>query len=116
MASFVLRLLKSNGIKRRIAALLQTVAAIASGSPILAPYTSILASIATYLGIGGVVQAGASKSLGLSPLSTLASFFGALLLATQNVPALMPYEPLIHSIVVILSLFATGSMVSGGKG
>lgn len=109
-------IVESLGIKRRLTALLQTIAVVASSSPLLYPYVATLDAIAAWLGITGLVHAGASKALNKSPLSTWASLLGALNLAVHQIPQLAPFADLVHWLTSLVSLFAAGSIIGGGKG
>lgn len=108
-------LVESLGLKRKIAALLQTVLTVASSIPALAPYTGALYTLAEILGITGLAHASVSGTLKKSPLSTIAAFLGTLSLAAKSIPALAPYTEIIHALTTLFSLFATGSILGSGK-
>ncbi len=107
----------SFGLKRRIAALLQSLSAVAGAIPGLSFLSPILSTLASYFGAVGIVHAAAAKTLtSINPFSTIAAFFSAFEIASKNIPILLPYENIIHSVAVLFSLLATGSALGGGKG
>lgn len=107
-------LIKSFGLKRKVAALLQTVAAVASTVPILAPFALSIATIANWLGVAALIHAGGARLAGAKPvggniLTTLAALLGALVIATKSVPQLQPYAEVIQQLATIVGIFATGA-------
>lgn len=116
MASKLSLILSSFGLKRKLTSLLQVAAALSAQIPGLQQYASVIENIAAYLGVGAVAHAGVSKTLNKVPLSTIASFFSALHILAESVPALQPYTSLIRMLATISAFLATGSIVGGGKG
>ncbi len=113
---FIRTLISSFGLKRQLAAVLQTVALLASIDPHIAPFASALSNVADWLGVTGLAHATVAKPLGNAEpasgtnIATIAAFFGALSLLAESgvVPQLVPFAPLIKKLVFILSPLAAG--------
>lgn len=104
--SFVQKLIQSLGLKRKLVAAFQVIAAAVSFVPQLAPFASILHSIAAYLGIVAIGHAAVSNTLSKVPLSTIAAFFAALVAASKTFLPLAPYAQLFQTLSVLFSTLA----------
>src|SRR6266853_4343239 len=105
----VQQLLSSFGLKRRLSALFQTLSLIIAITPGLNTFAPLLGQIAAWLGIVGITHAAISSTLKSLPLTTIAAFFNALILAAESIPALAPYHHILTIIAGILSALSTGS-------
>lgn len=100
---FVRSLLRSLGLKRKSAALLQAATLIPGVGSI-----ALIGQIASWLGIAGLVHGAVTKNVSATSLSTIAAFFAGL----EKVPQLAAYQPLIHSLLLLFSVFASGSILA----
>lgn len=106
--TFIQNLIKSLGLKRKLAALFQILTTLVQTNPTLAPFASYLQTIASFLGIGGIGHAVTAGTVWTNILATAASFFAALVIAAQSVPQLAPYAKTIQLIATFLSFLVAG--------
>lgn len=116
--NFIRGFIASFGLKRKLSAAFQTLALIIFQVPQLAPFAGVLSAIAGWLGLAGLAHAGAKAEVSPDkavplPLTSIAAFFNALVLAADSVPQLAPYRSLFLFIASILSVFSTTSTVVG---
>lgn len=108
--AWILQLLSSLGLKRKLSNLFQAVAVVAMTIPGLQVFASSLQSIASWLGVAGIGHAAIDGTLGVD-LHTVTAFFSALLLAAQTNPDLAVYLPLIKVVSFILGLFSSVQLI-----
>jgi len=103
---WILRILSSLGLKRKLSALFQTLSGIITTIPSLAVFAPALQAIASWLGIAGIGHATLAGTVKVN-LSTVAAFFSALVIAAQHVPQLTAFVPVIQAVALVLGFFTS---------
>lgn len=101
---YILQLISSLGLKRKLSSLFQALVPLVGAIPGLQIFASSLQAIASWLGVIGVSHATLTGTIKLD-LNTITAFFAALILAAQGNPEIAVYLPVIKVISYILGLF-----------
>lgn len=115
MSWFLTKLLSSAGFKRNLAAVLAALYGIVSVIPELQMMTAVLEQIAAFFGITGIAHATGAGTLSKAKLSTISSVLSVLLFASQYIPFLTPYAPIIMKLASIIGALGAGAAISKVK-
>lgn len=107
---WILQIISSLGLKRKLSALLQAAAGVAGTIPGLQVFAPSIQAIASWLGVAGVGHATLAGTAKVN-LHTVTAFFSALLLAAHSSPELAPFLPVIQLIATILGLFTSVQLI-----
>lgn len=107
---WILQIISSLGLKRKLTALLQAAAGVASMTPGLQVFAPFIQAIASWLGIVGIGHATLAGSAKVD-LHTVTAFFSALLLAAHGSPELAVFLPVIQMVATILGLFTSVQLI-----
>lgn len=99
----------TNGLKRKLAALLASLVKITATVPALQPYTIYLEWLTGLIGGAGLGHSLVTGSWRKYLLSGLASLMSVFLLIAENTPSVKPYVPILQSIVSLLGGLGVGS-------
>lgn len=99
-------LARSQGLKRRIAGFLATLAALAAAVPGLQGAAPVLSQAAGAVGAVGLGHAALEKSLGTAKLGTLSSVLSALLLVAPSIPQLAAIAPILQLLAAVFGSMA----------
>lgn len=111
-------LVETFGLKRQLAAALQTVALLSSVEPHLAFIAPYISGIADYVGIVGLTHAAAGKTIKVEKVASLAALLSALALVAESglVPALTPFAPILRKVALLVAPIATGIFIGSNSG
>lgn len=106
---FARKLLKSLGLKRKLASFLSVVLAVAASVPEGADIAPYVMYIASFFGITGLVHAGAAGTVGKYKNATIASILSVLIGFAAQYPLLAPYLPLLYTLAAVFGGAALAS-------
>ena len=95
-------LLKSLGLKRRIASALLSLSGTLSLIPGLQGYAALLSELAGIIGGGGLLHALLYGTIGKNKLASFASLVSMLIAISPTIPALAPYQVILQAVLVLL--------------
>lgn len=101
----------SDGLKRKIAALLTAVIPLLEADPNFSYLVPYVIHIAGLLGVTGLTHAAGSRTLDQHKLASLAALLSSVLTVAQYIPALAPYLPILTQVAGFVSALAVGCHV-----
>lgn len=99
---------KSTGLKRKIAGYFSAVLEILRYTPALTQFVPFVETVAGIFGVAGVAHAGAAGTIDKQKVLSLASIVAALVSAATFIPILLPYVPLLQKLAGILGAIGLG--------
>lgn len=112
--AWVLQVLSSLGLKRKLSSLFQALTAVATTIPGLQVFATSLQAIASWLGVAGIGHATLDGTIKVD-LHTVSAFFSALLLVAAKSPELAPYLSIIQVVAYILGIFNGVQLIGNRK-
>ena len=106
---FTALLVKSEGFKRTVAAVLAALYGIVSAIPELQLFQTVLEQIAALFDITGIAHAAVGGGLSKVKLSTISAVLSALLVLSQYIPALQPFAPMLLKLASIIGALGAGT-------
>lgn len=112
LEKFIQGLLRSLGLKRKLSQLFQVLSVVVLSNPSLQLFAPYLQTIASWLGVAGVTQAVAQKTINSGNiLTTIGAFLSALLLAAPTVPALIPFIGVIKIVATVIGALTHTNLI-----